>query len=181
MGSIGATYRFTAEEFHRMAAAGVFTEDDRVELLEGAITVMSPIGHRHAAVVDFLSERLGEALRRRVLVRVQSPVRLGPHTEPQPDIALLRRAEDYYRSAHPTARDVWLIVEVADAGVEYDRARVRLYAEAGVPEVWIIDLAGDQIEVYRAPRSGRYEEAITLRRGADGVPGGLPGGLAGRR
>jgi Uma2 family endonuclease len=100
-----------------------------------------------------------------VLVRVQSPVRLCTHSEPQPDIALLRRSEDYYRSAHPTARDVFLIVEVADA-VEYDRAKVRLYAEAGVPEVWVVDLPVDQIEVYRTPRGGRYEEAMAVGRGA---------------
>src|SRR5919198_2406401 len=86
MATARTSYRFTVDDFHRMAVAGVFTEDDRVELLEGEITVMTPIGDRHISAVDFLTDRLGEALRARALVRVQSPVRLGPHTAPQPDI-----------------------------------------------------------------------------------------------
>jgi Uma2 family endonuclease len=174
MRSVGATYRFTVDEFHRMAAAGVFTEDDRVELLEGEVTVMTPIGHRQSAVVDHLNERLGEALRGRVLVRVQGPVRLGTRSEPQPDIALLRRSADYYRSGHPVAGDVFLIIEVADTAVEYDRAKVRLYAEAGVPEVWIVDLPGDRIEVYRTPRAGRYEWSTTLGRRDSVSPEAFP-------
>ncbi|MBI2217960.1 MAG: Uma2 family endonuclease [Candidatus Rokubacteria bacterium] len=119
MATVRARYRFTVDHFHRMAAAGVFTEDDRVELLEGEITVMSPIGDRHVACVDFLNDRFGEALRVRALVRVQSPVRLGPHSAPQPDIALLRRSADYYRAVPATPRDVFLVIEVADADVDY--------------------------------------------------------------
>src|SRR5207302_10311715 len=124
--------------------------------LEGEITVMTPIGHRHAAAVDFLNDRLGEALRGRALVRVQSPVRLGPHSEPQPDLALLHRSADYYRTALPAATDVFLVIEVAATSVEHDRAKLSLYAEAGIPEAWIVDLQAARVEVYRQPRRSRY-------------------------
>lgn len=174
MGTVRTTYRFTVDEFHRMAAAGVFTEDDRVELLEGEVTVMTPIGHRHAAAVNFLNDRLGEALRGRALVQVQNPVRLGPHNEPQPDLALLRRAADYYRTAPPTAADVFCVIEVADTTVEYDRAKLPLYAEAGVPETWIVDLQTERLEVYREPRGARYERAVVLRRGETVSPERFP-------
>src|SRR5260370_6797371 len=97
MATVRTNYRFTVDDFHRMAVAGVFTEDDRVELLEGEITVMTPIGHRHAAVVDLLNDRLGEGLRRRAVLRVQSPSPRGPHTEPPPHPTPLRRSADYYR------------------------------------------------------------------------------------
>jgi len=165
MATVRARYRFTVDDFHRMAAAGVFTEDDRVEILEGEITVMSPIGDRHIAAVDFLNDRLGEALRGRALVRVQSPVRLGLDSAPQPDITLLRRALDYYRTAPATARDVFLVIEVADTAVEYDRAKLSLYAEAGIAEAWIVDLQAERVEVYRQPRSARYERTLIVQRG----------------
>ncbi len=165
MATVRTSYRFTADDFHRMTGAGVFTEDARVELLDGEITVMTPIGHRHAAVIDFLNDRLGEALRGRALVRVQSPIRLGSHSEPQPDLTLLRRSADYYRTALPTAADVFCIIEVADTAVEYDRAKLPLYAEAGVSEAWIVDLQAERVEVHRQPRGGQYERVLLLQRG----------------
>jgi len=174
MATVRSSYRFTVDDFHRMAVAGVFTEDDRVELLEGEITVMTPIGHRHAAVVDFLNDRLGAALRGRALVRVQSPVRLGPHSEPQPDLTLLRRSADYYRTALPTATDVFCIIEVADTAVEYDRAKLPLYAEAGVRETWIVDLQAERLEVHREPRGARYERTLILQRGETVAPEAFP-------
>ncbi len=174
MATVRTNYRFTVDDFHRMAVAGVFTEDDRVELLEGEITVMTPIGHRHAAVVDFLNDRLGEALRGRALVRVQSPIRLGPHSEPQPDLTLLRRSADYYRTALPTATDVFCVIEVADTAVEYDRAKRSLYAEAGIPEAWIVDLQAERVEVSRQPRGARYERTLVVQRGEMVAPEAFP-------
>ena len=174
MATVRTSYRFTVDDFHRMAVAGVFTEDDRVELLEGEITVMTPIGHHHAAVVDFLNDRLGTALRDRALVRVQSPVRLGPHSEPQPDLTLLRRSADYYRTALPTATDVFCIIEVADTAVEYDRAKLPLYAEAGIAEAWIVDLQGERLEIYRRPRGALYERTLVLQRGETAAPEAFP-------
>ena len=174
MATVRARYRFTVDHFHRMATAGVFTEDDRVELLDGEITVMSPIGDRHVACVDFLNDRLGDALRGRALVRVQSPVRLGPHSAPQPDVTLLRRSSDYYRTAPATVADVFLVIEVADTAVDYDRAKLPLYAEAGVAEVWIIDLQGERIEVYREPRRTQYERHVVLHRGETIAPDAFP-------
>jgi Uma2 family endonuclease len=174
MATVRTNYRFTVDDFHRMAVAGVFTEDDRVELLEGEITVMTPIGHRHAAVVDFLNDRLGEALRGRALVRVQSPIRLGPHSEPQPDLTLLRRSADYYRTALPTATDVFCVIEVADTAVAYDRAKLALYAEAGIPEAWIVDLQAERVEVSRQPRGARYERTLVVQRGEMVTPEAFP-------
>jgi hypothetical protein len=174
MATARTRYRFTVDEYHRIADAGVFTEDDRVELLEGEITVMTPIGHRHAATVDFLDDRLGEALRGRALVRVQSPVRLGPDSEPRPDLTLLRRSADYYRTALPTASDVFCIIEVADAAAEYDRAKLPIYAAAGVPQTWIVDLREERLEAYREPRGGRYERTVILRRGETLAPEAFP-------
>jgi len=174
MATVRTSYRFTVDDFHRMTGAGVFTEDDRVELLEGEITVMTPIGHRHAAVVDFLNDRLGEALRGRALARVQSPIRLGAHSEPQPDLTLLRRSADYYRTALPTAADVFCVIEVADTAVEYDRAKLTLYAEAGVSETWIVDLQAECVEVYRQPRGARYERVLVLQRGETVAPEAFP-------
>jgi len=97
------------------------------------------------------------------LVRVQSPVRLGPHSAPQPDIALLRRSPDYYRTAPATARDVSLVIEVADTAVEYDRAKLPLYAEAGIPEAWIVDLQAERLEIYRQRRGARYERTLVVQ------------------
>ena len=174
MAAVRTRYRFTVDDFHRMAAAGLFTEDDRIELLEGEVTVMSPIGDRHIAAVDFLNDRLGAALRGRGLVRVQSPVRLGPHSAPQPDVAMLRRAPDYYRTAPVTARDVFLVIEVADTHVEYDRAKLPLYAEAGIVEVWIIDLHAERLEVYRQPRGAEHERTLVVRRGEVVAPEAFP-------
>lgn len=174
MATVRTSYRFTVDDLHRIAVAGVFTEDDRVELLEGEITVMSPIGDRHIAAVNFLNDRLGEALRGRALIQVQSPIRLGPHSAPQPDIALLRRSPDYYRTARATARDVFLVIEVADTVAEYDRAKLPLYAEAGIPEAWIVDLQAERLEVYRQPRANRYERTLVVQRGETFAPEAFP-------
>jgi Uma2 family endonuclease len=124
-----ARHYFTADEFERMAERGVFLEDARLELVEGEIVEMSPIGKRRAACVDLLAELFRERLQRQVIVRVQNPIQLDDHSEPQPDLALLRRREDFYRDALPTPDDVLLVVEVADTSVEYDRqVKLPIYA-----------------------------------------------------
>ena len=174
MATARTSYRFTVDDFHRMADAGIFTEDDRVELLEGEITVMTPIGHRHNATVNFLNARLHEALLGQALVQIQGPIRLGPHNEPQPDVALLRWSADYYRAALPTAMDVVLVIEVTDTSVEGDRAKVSLYAEAGIPEVWIVELQAQRLEVYRQPRGDRYERTLIVQRGEMVAPEAFP-------
>lgn len=157
---------FTVAEYNRMGEAGILREDDRVELIEGEIVEMSPIGRRHAACVDRLTELFSERLQRKVIVRVQSPVVLNDYTEPQPDVALLRRREDFYERSLPSPDDVLLVVEVADTTLEYDRQiKVPLYARAGISEVWVVNLHDEQVEVYTRPADGAYQDVRRHGRG----------------
>jgi Uma2 family endonuclease len=156
-------HRFSVEDYHRMAQAGILGEDDRVELIEGEVVQMSPIGPRHAAQVARLQALLQEAVGRRAIVWVQNPLRLGEHSEPEPDLALLRPREDYYAAAHPGPEDVLLVVEVADTSADYDRqVKVPLYARHGIAEAWLLDLERGQVEVYRRPSAGGYGERRVL-------------------
>lgn len=147
-------HQWTVSDYYRMAAAGVLSESDRVELIDGEVIDMAPIGSRHAYLVD----RLAAAFRRNgseCLVRVQNPVRLDEYNEPQPDIALLK--DKSYMDAHPTAEDVFLIVEVSDTTSEYDRdVKLSLYARHGIPEVWLVDVNARELTVYREPAEGQY-------------------------
>lgn len=157
---------FTVDEFHQMAQAGVLREDDRVELLEGEIVRMTPIGSRHAACVARLTEVFVKRCRAAAIVNVQNPMVLSSGTELYPDITLLERRADFYSGALPTPLDVLLVVEVADTTGDYDRGiKVPLYARAGIPEVWIVDLREGCIDVYRGPAAGEYGEQ------SRGVPG----------
>jgi Uma2 family endonuclease len=157
---------FSVVEYHKMIEAGVFHEDDRIELLGGEIVAMSPIGSRHAACVDRLAQLFMERLNRRAIVRVQNPVEISEESEPQPDLTLLKSRPDFYSSAHPKPSDIYLLVEVADTTASYDR-RVKLpfYARAGIPEVWLIDLEAQQIEVYREPSAQGYRQMQIVERG----------------
>src|SRR5947209_17059868 len=161
-----ARHSFTVEEFERMGEASIFPKDARFELIEGAIYEMSPIGSPHAACVDALALLFNEIAQRRFIVRVQSPVRLNDFSEPQPDLALLRWREDFYRSAHPTPADVLLVVEVADTTVETDRkVKVPLYARAAVPEAWLVNIPDERIEVYSDPSGDAYGQVKQFGRG----------------
>jgi len=166
--------RFTVDEYHRMAEAGILGEDDRVELIEGEIVTMSPIGSRHASCVAKLTA-LFSRVQEQWIVWVQNPIRLGKHSEPQPDVALLKPREDFYATAHPGPEDILLVVEIAETSTDYDRTvKVPLYARFGIPEVWLVDLAGEHIEVYRKPSPQGYREVQHLRRGRKVIPQELP-------
>ncbi len=147
-------HRWTVDEYHKMASAGLLDETDRVELIEGEMIDMAPIGSRHAYLVD----KLAQVLTRNCgpyLVRVQNPIRLGERSEPQPDIAVV--TDKNYMDAHPTASDVLLIVEVADTTLEYDRdIKLGLYARHGIPEVWLLDVNAGELSVHREPAAGQY-------------------------
>lgn len=168
--------RFTVDEYHRMAEAGVLHEDDRVELLDGEVVLMSPIGPPHAACVN----RLNHALTRRVgddaIVSVQNPVRLDRHSEPQPDLLLLRPREDFYASATPRPEDVLLAIEVGDSSVRFDReVKAPLYARAGIGELWLVDVGARDVRVCRRPGEAGYGD-VTVKRGDDAwSPEALPG------
>ncbi len=158
--------RFTVEQYHRMAEAGIFADDDRVELLEGEIVEMTPIGSGHAARVDRLNDVLTSALGRRAIVRVQSPVQLGLHSEPQPDLSVLRRRDDFYARAHPEPADVLLVVEVADTSLEFDRTvKIPLYGRSGIREAWLLDLGEMALYVHRLPSPEGYGDVRSIRPG----------------
>lgn len=148
---------FTVEDYYKMADAGIIRPEDRVELIKGEIIKMSPIRSRHAAAVDILTELLISQLRKQYAVRVQNPIRLENQTEPEPDLLIAKFRKDRYRSRHPRPDDVYLIIEVADSSLEYDReVKAALYAEAGIPEYWIVNLEDEQLEIYRQPEAGKY-------------------------
>jgi Uma2 family endonuclease len=171
-----ALRRFTVDEYHRMAEAGVLTQDDRVELLDGEILVMSPIGSRHAATVARIQDLLARALGGRAIVWVQNPIRQRPFSEPQPDVCLLRPRADFYSARHPEAPDILLLVEVADTSLGYDRERkIPLYARSGMAETWLVNLPEDAIDVHRQPQAGAYADLRTARRGETVSPLAFPG------
>jgi len=160
------TRRFTVDEYHRMAVAGILGEDDRVELLDGWIVEMSPIGSRHAGCVNRLAALLYRRLGDTVVLAVQNPVILNTWWEPQPDLAVLTPRPDAYGAAHPRADDALLIVEVADSSVAHDRAtKLPAYAAGGVAEVWLVDLEAGRIEVYRSPTPRGYQDVRALTPG----------------
>lgn len=167
--------RFTVEEYYRMAEAGILGEDDRVELLDGEIVEMTPIGPRHSSCVcrltDFFARRVGE----RAIVHVQNPIRLGPYAEPQPDLCLLKRRADFYARRHPGPEDVLLVVEVTDTSAQEDRGvKIPMYARSGIPEAWLVDLPAGGIEVYHDPGPDGYRELRRLGRGDRLAPQAFP-------
>lgn len=170
-----AQHRFTVEEWDRLGQLGFFGEDDRVELVDGEIVDMTPIGDRHAACVIRLTRLFSAQVGDDALVSVQGPVRLSEHSEPQPDLALLRFRDDDYASAKPTSSDVLLVVEVADTSLRYDRDRkASLYGRSGIPECWVVDLTSDQVLVFTQPSPDGYQTSVVSRPGEMLVPQLLP-------
>ena len=168
--------RFTVDEYYRMGKVGILHEDDRLELLEGEIVEMAPIGSRHQATVDRLATLFFGRVADSASVRVQGPVRLAEDSEPQADLTLLRRRPDFYASAHPGPGDVLSLVEVSDTTVEYDReVKVPLYARHGIAEVWLVDLAVQVVEAHRDPSAEGYREVLQFGRGQGLSPESLPG------
>jgi Uma2 family endonuclease len=147
-------HRFTVEEYHRMVEVGLLSEDDRVELIDGEIVEMTPIGWRHANCVNDLNMLLARFAQGRYVVSVQNPITISEHGEPQPDLVLLKRRP---RGRLPAAEDVALVIEVSDTTLAYDRdVKLPRYAQAGVPEFWIVDLEGRRIESHSAPSAEGY-------------------------
>lgn len=168
-------WHFTADEYHRMVEAGIFNEDDRIELIGGEIVAMTPIGIRHAACVKRLIALLSRYTGQNAILDVQNPILLDDESEPQPDIILMRPRDDFYASSLPMPADILLLVEVSDSTLLYDRTyKLPLYAKAGISEVWIIDLQGDTVEVYREPANGEYKVHSIAKRGDDVAPINVP-------
>jgi Uma2 family endonuclease len=165
---------FTVHEYHKMGEIGLLTEDDRVELIEGEILVMPPIGEGHFGHVNQFTDAF-YVFRRRAVIHVQNPIRLGLHTEPEPDITLLRYRDDFYRGKFPEPEDVLLLVEVADSSLGYDRnTKLPLYAKAGIADYWIVDLIHGELVVYREPSRGRYRRVQRLKHGDSVAPLAFP-------
>ena len=168
-------WRFTVDDFERMGESGILREDDRVELIDGQIIEMSPIGKRHGAAVDRAAEFFITTCRGRARVRVQGPVRIGERSQVQPDIALLKPREDFYASAQPEVDDVLLLIEVADSSLLLDRnQKVPLYSREGVAEVWLVNLLSDTVEVFRRPEHGAYTDQLVAERGEELSPLAFP-------
>ena len=159
-------HNFTVSEYQRMGETGVFAPDARVELIEGEIIEMSPIGSRHAAAVDIAARSLMQQIGESAIVRIQNPIVLNDFSEPQPDISLLKYRPDFYREAHPGPDDVMLVIEVADTTVHYDRhTKIPLYARAGIPEALLFNLPEDRLEYFARPETGVYQVNNVLNRG----------------
>jgi len=157
---------FTVDDYHRMAEVGLLREDERTELLDGEVVFKMPIGSRHAGCVKWLNRHLGARLQDRAIIGAQDPVRLDRFTEPEPDISVLRPRADMYRDAHPEPHDVHLIIEVADSSLYVDRLiKAPLYAAAGIPELWLVDLTDDSVEVCRDPGPDGYRSVRHHGRG----------------
>lgn len=171
-----ARHHFSVDDLDRMVAAGVLPEDDRIELIDGELVEMAAIGSQHAGCVKTLNRLLSVAVGGRLVVSVQDPVRLSRDSQPQPDVAVLRARDDTYRGSHPTAAEVMLLIEVADASAAFDRgAKLVLYARACVPEVWVVDLVSGRLEAYSEPSAEGYRLQRVRIRGdqvdASTVPG----------
>lgn len=160
--SLPHKHRLNVGEYCRMAETGILAPDARVELINGEIIDMAPLGSKHAACVKRLGKLLNLRLDGTAIVSVQDPLRLSEFSEPEPDVALLKLRDDFYASAHPGPQDTLLVIEVADSSLEYDRdVKLPLYAAHGIPEVWLVDLEGKHLSTYREPSGNKYRQIET--------------------
>jgi len=163
-----ARHRLTVRDYHRMADAGIFGEDDRIELIDGDLIDMAPIGPGHASVVNRLTQAFVLACAGRAIVSIQNPVALDDTSEPQPDVVISRLRDDFYATGHPGPADILLLVEVADSSLRFDRTvKLPLYARAGVGEVWIVSLVHRVVDAYRGPAGDGYGGVTKHQRGEE--------------
>jgi Uma2 family endonuclease len=168
-------HRFNVKEYYRMAETGVLPPGVRVELLDGKIIDMSPIGPLHGGVVNRLDRFFQRCSRDRWLVTVQNPVHLEDHSEPQPDLMLLKPAADDYDSRHAMPEDVYLLIEVSDSTLAKDRdVKLPLYGQAGITELWIVNLVDGTLEIYREPHFAGYASTQILHEGESAAPAHFP-------
>jgi Uma2 family endonuclease len=176
MGIAVSKRRFTADDYERMAETGILSDDDRVELIDGEVVVMTPIGALHAANVDRANHVFRMKVGATAIIRVQSPVRLNLYTEPQPDLVLLRPRDDFYAKAHPGPSDILLIVEVADSSLDYDRdVKTFIYAQSAIVEYWLVDLNSRGLVRHTSPDNGSYKRVDQFTAGQAVAPQLLPG------
>ncbi len=174
MSTLAATYKFTGKDFCHLYETGLFQSKDRIELLNGEIIIMQAIGSRHAQAVSNFTAYLGEQARRRFKVSPQNPVELERYSMPQPDLTLIPWS---WRSAcgHPTPAEVFLIIEVADSSLAYDREeKRRAYASTGIREFWLLNLMDDALEIYRQPEGDAYREQLVVPAEGTATPLAFP-------
>ncbi len=160
-------HRLTVADYHRMGDAGIFHEDDRVELVDGELFRMASIGSLHSGIVIRLESRFGALAGDRYLVSTQNPIQIPPYSEPQPDLVLLRPRADTYCGSLPRPSDVLLLVEVADSSLEWDRdVKIPMYGRHGVIESWLVDLEHRTVTVFRDPAQDGYRSSVEVREGA---------------
>jgi Uma2 family endonuclease len=168
-------HRFTAAEYHRMAETGVLSPSARVELLDGEIIDMSPIGPFHGGIVARLTKLFNRAAEGQFHVSPQNPLRLDEHSEPEPDLVIAKARPDDYTNSHPGPEDVFLVIEVADSSLDLDRKeKLPAYGRAGVPEVWIVNLNDLHVEIYREPHFEGYAVKTVLNQGELVTPAAFP-------
>ena len=168
MAAVVTRHRLTVSDFYKMAEVGILTDEDRVELIEGELIEMSPMGPLHAGVGDLLEEILRSALGQVATVRSQKPLRLDDKSELEPDIVVVERSNDHYRKAHPIPANVYLVIEVSDTSLHKDReVKIPLYAQHSTPEVWLVNLVEACLEVYRHPQPAecRYTQITRHSKG----------------
>ncbi len=167
MSALAATYKFTIEDFQHLYESGLLDAKDRIELLNGELIIMHAIGYRHAQAVTNLTFEFGDQARRRYMISPQNPVELDEYSAPQPDITLVPLSRRKSKR-HPSPEEVFLIIEVGDSSVRYDREdKQRAYAATGIREFWLLNLEDDILEIYRQPEGAAYREKIIIT--ADGV------------
>ncbi|MFO1420865.1 MAG: Uma2 family endonuclease [Candidatus Competibacteraceae bacterium] len=152
-------HRWTVAEYHRMGEVGLLNEDSRVELIDGEIVEMAPIGSAHGGNVNRFIRLFSKVVGGKAIVAAQNPVVLSGYAEPQPDISILRWRADDYEQSNPHPEDVLLLIEVSDSTLRYDRdVKIPLYAKNGIPEVWLLDIPDRKLEIYREPINGEYRQ-----------------------
>lgn len=166
---------FTVHEYHQMGEAGILGEDDRVELINGEILEMPPIGKNHFGEVNRFNAKFFQCFGKRAVVHIQNPLRLGLRIEPEPDVVLLRFRDDFYRGRFPGPEDTLLVVEVAGSSLTYDRTtKEALYAQAGIVEYWVVNLIDNSLVIYRDPSDTGYRSMQTLASGDSVAPVAFP-------
>ncbi|CAN5762455.1 hypothetical protein BH18ACT11_BH18ACT11_13740 [soil metagenome] len=154
------------QEYHLMIEAGIIREGARVELVGGEIVEMAAMGSRHASCMRRLDALLNRVTRGNAQISTQCPIQVGDHAEPEPDVALLKPREDFYSGMHPSPDDILLVIELSDTTLLYDReVKLPLYARAGIPEAWIVNLPAETVEVHSRPATGEYRETLRAKRG----------------
>jgi len=159
-------HRISVDEYYRMAEVGLLAPDAKVELIDGEVIDLAPVGTKHFYLVNLLTKILGRTIGERAILSVQQPIRLSSDSEPQPDLALLKPPAENYLKALPDGSDVLLLIEVSDTTLRYDlEVKAQLYARNGVPEVWVIDINTKTLHRLRQPNAEQYASIARLQAG----------------